>query len=88
MLNLELVLFFFLYLYCNQKAHYMRRYFYSFYLDEGSLSGKFITTTSFFASSLREADFMASCYCSDLSSDLVPHYSVCYKFITFEVYGK
>lgn len=66
----------------------MRRYFYSFYLGEGPLSGKFITTTSFFASSLREADFMASCYCSDLSSDLVPHYSVYYKFITFEVYGK
>lgn len=66
----------------------MRRYYYSFYLGEGPHSGEFIVTTSFFASSLREADFMASCYCSDLTSDQVPHYSVYYKFITFDVYEK
>lgn len=66
----------------------MRRYFYSFYLGEGPLSGKFITTTSFFASSFREADLLAFCYCFDLILDLVSHYSVYCKFITLEVYGK
>lgn len=66
----------------------MRRYYCSFYLGEGSHSGKLITTTSFFVSSLREADLMASCCCSDLTLDQVPYYSVYYKFITLEVYGK
>lgn len=66
----------------------MKRYFYSFYLDEGPSKGEFITTSSFLASSARDANFLASCYCFVLASARKPYRSVCFKFLMSEKNGK
>lgn len=66
----------------------MKRYFYSFHFAEGPSKGEFITTSSFLASSIRDANFLASCYCFVLTSARKLYRSVRFKFLMFEKNGK
>ena len=64
----------------------MKRYYYSFYFDEGPSKGDLIVTTSFVVRNFYDAEFIAQCYCHVLANSNIPYFRVCYKFLNAQSY--